>query len=237
MRRQTHPRHLVRRLLLVIVGLCLCPLLVNLYREKRDETRLQALQHSMNLQGGDVTWGWSYYYDSEGVAREEMDQWKLHFIESGTSGSSISMLGVYGKALNEKDVRTVLSFQDLRGLRITPDELHPYFFEQVGSLHHLEYLMLSGTPATGTELSGLKQTNLRILDLCGSPISDKGLEVIAQIETLETLLIEKTNVTDQGLVHLKWCRNLRLLQAGGSKVTQEGVQLLRSTNPSLEVEL
>ena len=55
-------------------------------------------------------------------------------------------------------------------------------------------------------------------------------------KTLETVTIIETNVTDAGLEHLAGLKHLRLLQAGRTKVTADGVKKLAAALPGCTIE-
>ena len=74
----------------------------------------------------------------------------------------------------------------------------------VKGLTNLEVLELSRTKVTDKGLDHLKGfTKLQRLDLGGTQVTDKGLERLERLTRLETLNLENTTgVSDFGLVHL-----------------------------------
>lgn len=81
----------------------------------------------------------------------------------------------------------------------------------VARVEHLTALDLSGSRALTDE--GARQLvrlrGLRHLDLSGTAITDRALEILCELPALETLGLAMTHISDEGLASLTQCRELR----------------------------
>ena len=82
----------------------------------------------------------------------------------------------------------------------------------------------------------LKVPNLRHVELAGSGIADRQLELIGKVSSLDTLDLSQTSIGDTGIQHLVNLDKLRHLNLMGSKVTAEGIQQLRAALPSCDIQ-
>jgi hypothetical protein len=80
------------------------------------------------------------------------------------------------------------------------------------------------TDAGLAHLKGLDQ--LWTLDLSDLPITDSGLEAIADLPALEALFLQRTRVQGRGLLKLKSLPRLSVLHLNGSPLTEEGLKAL-----------
>src|SRR6185295_8592681 len=75
------------------------------------------------------------------------------------------------------------------------------------------------------------------VDLSGKPqVSDSDLAQLAGLAKLETVNLDGTGVTGEGLSHLKSGRALRTVDLGGLQVSDESVASLKSALPGVEVK-
>jgi Leucine-rich repeat (LRR) protein len=99
--------------------------------------------------------------------------------------------------------------------------------QHLAGLTNLEVLWLHSTPVTD---SGLKQiaglTNLQSLNLSSTRITDEGLKHIASLTGLQQLFLGSTQVTDAGLKHLAGLTNLRNLDLYSTQITDAGLRHL-----------
>lgn len=61
------------------------------------------------------------------------------------------------------------------------------------------------------------------------------MNLIEEQPYLKFLGLERTSITDEGLKHLHTARNLEQLWLSGTKVTQQGLQLLQTTLPNCQI--
>lgn len=86
------------------------------------------------------------------------------------------------------------------------------------------------TNATLTSWQPFRET-LSELDLDGMPIDDAGAKTLATWKGLVTLRLQRTAVTDDGLVQLGSLPNLKHLYLKGSRVTEEAAKKWREEHP------
>lgn len=72
-----------------------------------------------------------------------------------------------------------------------------------------------------------KRSNLYLLSVRGTNITDAGLVHLTTLKKLEQLDIGETAVTDKGLRHLEKMKSLRKVNLTDTKVTQNGIDQLR----------
>lgn len=102
---------------------------------------------------------------------------------------------------------------------------------KIATLTHLTFGDHEITDAGLKHLAPLK--NLTYLNLCwpdqkkGGVISDKGLETLARMTSLEALDLRATQVTDTGLAKLRALPRLKHLKLGNTAITDQGLANLR----------
>jgi hypothetical protein len=98
-------------------------------------------------------------------------------------------------------------------------------------LPHLDRLRLPGTSLTDAGLSrlaNLNATNLTLLDLRQTKITDAGLAEVGKVKGLEWLFLADTGITDAGLEHVAKLADLEYLSLDDTQVTDAGIVHLRS---------
>ncbi len=78
--------------------------------------------------------------------------------------------------------------------------------------------------------------NLTRLNLENTPISDASLEYLKALPKLEQLNLYGTNITDKGLAILTKYPNLKVIYLWQTKVSKSGIDQLRTSLPSLQIE-
>jgi hypothetical protein len=78
-------------------------------------------------------------------------------------------------------------------------------------------------PVTGIGLSRLSRETLAELSLSSSPISDQALVEIATFPQITTLVLEVTQITDEGIKHLAQLKKLEKLNVRNTDVTPAGL--------------
>ena len=68
-------------------------------------------------------------------------------------------------------------------------------------------------------------------------ITDAGLEYLESLSSLEMLLLDGTEVSDAGMPHLTHLSHLKQVELGRTGVTPNGVKLLKTAFPNLNVSL
>jgi internalin A len=117
----------------------------------------------------------------------------------------------------------------------------------LGKLSDLQSLSLSHTLSEVTDayiahLTGLKSLRDLSIDAIifkgrkafpSMNITDKGLEYISKLESLESLNLRGAKITDEGLQKLSEIPRLKWLDLQGSNVTEEGLKQLKKKLPAL----
>ena len=96
---------------------------------------------------------------------------------------------------------------------LTDDQL-----KLLAPLSDLQAVMLDGSAITDDGLKYLMMHPLKELHLGGTTISDKGVEQLRELQTLERLNLGGTKVTDASLEHIRTMRKLKWVHVGGTKV-------------------
>ena len=95
------------------------------------------------------------------------------------------------------------------------------------NMPHLEVLSLGSCPAlTDKAFVGLSDLKIKRLSLSGAGITDKSLEVFAQLPRLTSLQLSGTNITDAGLTRLSGNTTLVNLNLSKTKITDVGIGML-----------
>ena len=88
------------------------------------------------------------------------------------------------------------------------------------------------------EMRGIRdRTDLQVLLLPDTKVTDAGLEHVSGLANLENLVLNGTDVTDRGLAHLKTLVNLKSLALSGTKVTSAGMENLKDLKHLTELYL
>ncbi len=77
---------------------------------------------------------------------------------------------------------------------------------------------------------------IRLLNLKNARITDRGLETLRNLKTLETLILDANAIDDEGLRNLVELTNLGSLSLKTTRVTPAGVQMLMDKLPKCRVE-
>ncbi len=86
---------------------------------------------------------------------------------------------------------------------------------------------LSNSLVTGPGLANLIHLPLKNLSLAGSPTTDRGLEEINHMESLEKLNLSNTKISDEGLVQLKPLTNLQEIDLSEDPVRGLGCSVVK----------
>ncbi len=100
-------------------------------------------------------------------------------------------------------------------------------------------VILNDTQITNDDLKALENAPItRSLSIAGSQITDDGLVHLKNLKQLEYLDLKKnTRLTDAGLTHLEELKSLKQLILIGTQVTPAGVQKLQQKLPNTKIAL
>lgn len=77
--------------------------------------------------------------------------------------------------------------------------------------------------------------NLESLNLERTDCSDEGLKLLTQLKNLKHLLVESNHLTDVGLATLAEMPSLETLEIRSDKVTPEAIAKLKAVRPRLKI--
>jgi hypothetical protein len=105
----------------------------------------------------------------------------------------------------------------------------------IGQCSELRVLYLAGSGLSDTELAALKKlTFLESLDISDNPqVTDAGMATVKSLERLQVLNLSKTALTDKGLMELRPLDGLRSLHVVGTKVTAGAAEKFADEMPNL----
>ncbi len=108
---------------------------------------------------------------------------------------------------------------DLHGLGLSDEGLRPF---QICS--KTEEINLKGSRVAGTGLAYLIRLPLRTLSLYDSPVTDRGMAEIGNMQNLESLDLGYTNITDEGAKHLEKLQKLKRLSLKYCNIGDAGIE-------------
>ncbi len=73
------------------------------------------------------------------------------------------------------------------------------------------------------------QNKLKELNLKGTDISNKSLDTISQLVSIETLDLSETSINDDAIAKLNSMQHLKVLVLSGSDVTQDRIRDIRAS--------
>ncbi|MCA9102978.1 MAG: hypothetical protein KDA63_17590 [Planctomycetales bacterium] len=102
--------------------------------------------------------------------------------------------------------------------------------------NHSGWISLKHTAITDRSLEVLASLrSIDGLDLTGTKITDAGIAQLANLPHLRTLVISETEVGDAGLKLLTQCPSLTLVGIENTPVTDAGIKQLRAARPDIEL--
>jgi hypothetical protein len=139
---------------------------------------------------------------------------------------SLSYLSLFGvTSISDKDLAYLEKLKSLKILDIPYSEVTDSGLINLSGLKDLEELRFHGSKITSQGLRYLRGKNLRSLDLSGSLVDD--LALLGDVSRMEEVYLGGTPISDAGLVPIKACRKLIVLNISGTRVTDASIPLLR----------
>lgn len=106
----------------------------------------------------------------------------------------------------------------------------------LAELKHLELLQLYGTHITGEMIEKWQSHNtLKSVSICNCDFDDSGMQEIGKMTNLVLLELDGTRITDAGLLHLQNLTKLKQLYLHRTKVTSDGMQHLKGLTQLVEL--
>ncbi len=154
------------------------------------------------------------------------------------AAEKITTLTVNSRAITEEGLLHLTRFRTVSDLNMSHTAFAGEQFAVLHELQRLNRLFLDGSQVTDAGLNHLAgHKSLTSVELrLSQRITDDGLKALAEIPGLTYLGLAGTKITDKGLQHLTGAKKLKSLRLHGTKVTPEGVALLRKALPNCVIE-
>jgi len=124
--------------------------------------------------------------------------------------------------ISDAELAHLAGLTKLKRLSLSGKQLTNAGLTHLAAMQQMENLSLRQTSITTLEpIRAL--TQLKFLDLVGSPIDDPGLKTVAGFAKLELLWLGSTRVSDAGLMHLDGLPNLRMLDLDRTSISDTGL--------------
>lgn len=124
---------------------------------------------------------------------------------------------------NENPKDKVQKNENVSSAQSTFDEMH----KSVDTNKVQDNIDLSGPKTTDADLSGLESLPIKTLKLSRSSITDKGLEKVAKIKTLNALYLNRVyGITAEGLKNLTNLKNLTYLTLNATGVGDDALKVV-----------
>ncbi len=144
--------------------------------------------------------------------------------------------------LTNEDLKYIVFFPEVEGVHLSDKNITDAVFYYLQDLKNLTALSLYNTSVTGEGFRFLTDNSgLIIFDFGGSPVTDRGIEYISQINFSDKVIIlnlKDSKITDSGMKYIEKIRfgkgriNLR-----NTQVTDEGIKHLAGFKDLVEVDL
>ena len=164
----------------------------------------------------------SNLHDLEDLCISGLVQDQHIFALSGLS-QQLQVLDIWGTLLTDLGCEALASLDGLWELNLGWNEITDQGLRHLSGLHKLDSLILQGNRLTGI---GLKNSpimkHLTCLDLSETPCDDEALEALTAESALESLSLDGTLVTDDGM---RWLArsNLQWVSLRNTAVTERGI--------------
>ncbi len=120
-----------------------------------------------------------------------------------------------------------------------PSPPGPKWLRDLIGIHYFDSVaavLLVGPGVNDECFAAIKRfTDLEILSLFQTKVTDVGLEHLKGLTNLQRLYLNNTRVTDAGLEHLKGLTDLQRLDLMNTNVTDEGIKKLQQALPNCEI--
>lgn len=149
----------------------------------------------------------------------------------------ITLISFFGKPVKDEDLAYLVGFPDLLRLDLIDTEITDARLVHLKALTKLEALDLGYSKITDAGLVHLKGlTSLKELNLGGredrrNAILGDGLVHLENLTKLEDLLLNRTELTDSAVVHLKEMKTLKFLAVRGTDLSAKGLNDLQKSLP------
>lgn len=154
--------------------------------------------------------------------------------------STLEHLGLnFGENMTGDSLKAISVLPNLEWLDIGNRQIDGSGIVEIGKLHRLKTLMMSGVPDAKELTEQLDRLpNLECLSLNGNKwVDDHQLEQLAALPKLSELTLRDTSVTDAGLEFLEGAAQLRLLALNNTAITDRGLSELKQLTMLTTLEI
>ena len=155
---------------------------------------------------------------------------------------SVWSIEIHDADLTKIDLAPLSSLRHLDDIYIHNAKLTNEGFKRLMGLPCLASLSLDGSNITDTMLAGSggsagAQSQVELLSLRRTMITDSGMTFLVAFKRLRSLYLDNTSITDAGLANLRNLRDIETLSLSGDKITDRGLELLECLTKINELNL
>ena len=158
----------------------------------------------------------------------------VDFFRAATNVSTQS--GASSKMDKDAILDAVSSLRELKRLRLTKLTFSTGDLAQLSDLSELTSLDLTRTRLDNGSLPWLQDTQLQWFDGSHTWLGNTALHDLSRCPDLQNLSMERTTVTDAGLLHLYQMKNLRYLNLKRCDVTPAAIKKLSAAIPNCIID-
>jgi Leucine-rich repeat (LRR) protein len=147
----------------------------------------------------------------------------------------VTALDVSRTAITDEQIKVIGEMTQLQSLALQATEIGDEGAAHLSALTNLQSLMLASTNLGDASVDVLGNlSGLKILDLSATRISDN-LAPLAQLPSLEWLLLREDKLTGEALAALGRCKALKRLNLDGSEFPADAVAELHDALPQASI--
>ena len=142
------------------------------------------------------------------------------------SAGAIIGLQLANKGLTDNDLKCLQSFNRLQLLFLDDNPITDMSIPHLIKHSDLRLLRMRGSRITDQGVAKLAGLKLVDLSLDNTTVTDEALKSLTAMPSLETLWLDNTRITEEGLKHLIKLPKLRYLCVNSSQITDRGIQTI-----------
>lgn len=149
---------------------------------------------------------------------------------------SLEQLDLMWTTLSSNDLKSVAAIEQLGVLHLKHCKLDSSGLRHFSNFKSLYTLFLRGTEIDELGISALSEVeSLRYLDLSQCKADPRSLDLLKSLRNLHTLVLDGTRVDDKSLDSFGAMPSLKVLVIRNTSVSNNAVERLQASNPSLRV--
>ena len=148
---------------------------------------------------------------------------------------TLECLSLHSTSISDEGLGHLAALVNLERIYLNDTQVTGTGADQLGRLVRLRSVAICGTTTEDGVASLLKLPSLRHLDLRKSSIPAEGWARMTWPDGLESVVLDDTRLTDDGLMRLAECRTLSSCSIFRTQVTAEGVHRLKQARPNVYV--